>query len=126
MTGRYTLKYVTRGRGYALFSISCGQAEDFDIAYGDLQEKDRKKVAALLEITADYGPGTNVQKWKPLEKGLFEMKSGQIRMPFFYHGTLRNTIVITHIFFKKQRRCPVSELQKARDRKALGERLVPE
>lgn len=39
------------------------------------------------------------------------MKSGENRVPFFYHEKVKDAIVITHIFVKKQQKCPQRELE---------------
>jgi len=47
-------------------------------------------------------------------------------MPFFYHKTLERAIVISHMFIKKKDAWPRTEIQRAYDRKKVGEELKPD
>lgn len=75
---------------------------------------------------AERGRINNPEKCKSIGDGIFEMKSYQWRIPFFYHPVVKTHIVITHMFQKKQNIWPKEELRRALERKAVGEKLRPE
>ncbi|MCD4785380.1 MAG: type II toxin-antitoxin system RelE/ParE family toxin [Candidatus Eremiobacteraeota bacterium] len=125
MSENFKLKYFYEGEKFKICWFDAGQSCDFMPKYMGLEEADKKKVNALIKRTCDHGVGHNKQKWRELETGLFEMKSGQIRMPFFYHKELKGLIVVTHMFVKKRKRCPPEELERACIRKGLGNDLTP-
>jgi len=83
-----------------------------------LQPRDRKRLVALLDSSANYGPPRNSEKCKKIEgtDGLFEFKSFQDRIPWFYDGKEedgRGRIVMTHGFKKKGDRTPRAEMNRA-------------
>ena len=83
-----------------------------------MQERDRRRLIALLDHTALNGPPRNVEKFKKVEgtDGLFEFKSFQDRIPAFYDGNEpdgRGRLVMTHGFRKKGDRMPPGELKRA-------------
>ena len=55
---------------------------------------------------ADEGRIANEEKFGVLDKGLYEFKSFQIRMPFAYDARERGLIVITHGFWKQKEKAP--------------------
>ena len=66
-------------------------------------DKDAKRAFALIQHVADNGPPTNEQLCRSIAtfRGLFELKAGRIRIPFYYRPNLQ--IVLTHVFFKGKR-----------------------
>ena len=105
------LEFLIKDKAFAICWLKMNQSCDFMPMYEKMEEGTRKKVNALIFRTARNGPGPNKQKWRILKTGLFEMKSGQYRIPFFYHKSIPKLIVITHIFKKKQEKCPRGELR---------------
>jgi len=120
-----TLEIFLRGIKYNIAWLNTGQSCDFMPMFKSLGEKERKKINALICYTAKYGPGRNKEKWRLLETGLFEMKSGQNRAVFFYHNEVRRMIVITHLFIKKGKKCPPGEIKRALERKKTGNSIMP-
>lgn len=83
-----------------------------------LQLRDRKRLVALLDHSANHGPPRNREKSKKIEgtDGLFEFKSFQDRIPWFYDSKEsdgRGRIVMTHGFKKKDGPIPPGELRHA-------------
>ncbi len=69
-------------------------------------EGDYKKIIALISYVATEGPPRNEQKCRSSSfTGLFELKAGSYRIPFFYHPDIPHTIILTHLFKK----CPPKE-----------------
>jgi len=114
------------GKQFEICWIDMGQSCDFFPVYVSLLNSDKKKVDAYLFRTANHGITFNPTKWKKEEKGIFAMKLGQIRIPYFYHSIYRKLIVISHMFIKKKDRWHPKEIKRVRDRKALSEKLVPQ
>ena len=102
-----------------------GQSNDFIPMLKNLAEIDQKKIVKLIQYTADCGPGRNKEKWRKIEDGIFEMKSYQYRIPFFYHREVRGMIVIMFMFMKKKDRWAHCELEQARKRIKIGKNLRP-
>lgn len=85
-----------------------------------LQPRDRKRLVALLDFSANHGPPRNPEKCKKIEgtDALFEFKSFQDRVPWFYDGKEsdgRGRIVMTHGFKKKGGPIRAAELKRAED-----------
>ena len=78
-----------------------------------LPERDRKKLMALLRRASQYGPRKNKQKFRKLEGDIFEFKSFQDRLYWFYQPN--NTIVLTHGSRKKADRADRAEIDRATD-----------
>jgi phage-related protein len=101
----------------ALFAIAfareksgaCQACEFFD----SLVQLDKAKLMALFQIAGDHGRFYNREKFGDLKNGLFELKSGQIRMPFAYAKNERRLILITHGFIKKKAKTPKEEIARA-------------
>jgi len=55
----------------------------------------------------------NDEKLKHVQEGLFELKSYQIRIFFFYHVGIRNVVVCAHGIEKKKDKVPQTEIDKA-------------
>jgi hypothetical protein len=73
--------------------------------------KDKKRMLALLQRTADHGPLGNIQKFRQLTRDIFEFKSYQDRVLCFFDGEHR--IVLTHGYKKKQDKADPVEIQRA-------------
>jgi phage-related protein len=90
-------------------SGACPACEFFD----PLSLLEKAKLMALFRIAGDHGAFHNDQKFGDLKNGLFEFKSGQIRMPFAYAKNERGLILITHGFIKKKDKTPKEEITRA-------------
>lgn len=74
------------------------------------------RILALLKLVAerpDSPSGLGEEKTKLLdsESRIMEFKAGQFRIPYFYEKN--HIILCTHMFRKKSRRTPRSEIEKA-------------
>ncbi len=100
-----------RFRILALLQSNSCQVEEY---IKNLDEKDQKKVLALLDRVSDNGPPKNIQKSRKIRisDDIWEFKpTSQIRILWFYDGPGR--IVLTHAFRKKRQDIPVNEVKKA-------------
>lgn len=66
-----------------------------------LSPKEKKKVAALLQRTADHGQIKNKQKSEYIEEGIWEFKASFVRIFYFRDG---DDFILTHGVIKKTRR----------------------
>ncbi|MDO8616836.1 MAG: type II toxin-antitoxin system RelE/ParE family toxin [Dehalococcoidia bacterium] len=112
---------VLIGRRFALYALRKDDGEclvsDF---VANLERPDQKRLVALLDYTKDNGPPKNREKCDRVTDldGLFEFKSYQDRVPWFYDGKDadgRGRIVMTHGFKKKSNRAPTRELRRAEE-----------
>ncbi len=62
---------------------------------------------------AVMGPHSQPERYGDLGDGIYEIKVGQHRIPFFYAG--KGIIVLTHGFFKTTQQAPPAEIRRARD-----------
>lgn len=92
---------------------------DDDCEMDDFMEKllkqkpvEFRKLVRLLQHHGDSDI-RNEEKLKPVQEGLFELKSYQIRVFFFYHCMLRHVVVCTHGIEKKKDKVPPTEIQRA-------------
>lgn len=79
----------------------------------DLSESDQQKITALLLRAAQHGPPNNPEKFKQLEKDLFEFKSYQIRLFCAFRG--KAMLVLTHGVIKKQDKHNKKDLRRAHE-----------
>ena len=126
MKEEYSLELLFRGKKFAVYWLNMSQSLDFKPVYNSLNKNEQNKLNALITLTANAGPGKSKEKWRLLETGLFEMKSGSNRALFIYHDEVRKAIVITHMFIKKQKKCPPRELERARKRREIANRILPD
>jgi phage-related protein len=106
-----TAEVLIRGQWTILAIVQNGSC--FTREYlGGLTEVDRRRAFSLLQFTAELGPRKNREKFNSLGDGLFEFKSYQDRLAWFYDGVSR--IVITHGWKKKRDKAPKSEIDRAR------------
>lgn len=92
-----------------------------------LPDSEQMPLIALIQRIGDYGPAANPQKFKQLRghgSGLLELKSYQHRI-FCFEGVEdpdgKPTLIMTNAFRKKQRRTPLTEIQRANRAKAVYE-----
>ena len=77
----------------------------------NLNESDLTSLLALIKRAGDVGPPKNIQKFRLLRNGIYELKSKQVRIPcFFDKGRI---ILCTHGFIKKGNKTPKREIDKA-------------
>ncbi len=77
-----------------------------------LEGSNCEKLWALLKRIAEYGPPKNIEKFRVLGDGIFEIKSYQVRiLCFFEKGQI---ILLTHGFIKKSPKTPPSEIERAK------------
>lgn len=77
----------------------------------NLEHKDQVKIIQLLKVTADNGTRSNPEKFKKLEKDIWEFKSHQVRLPCFFEKD--KIIVITHGFKKTTNKIPKTQMERA-------------
>lgn len=82
----------------------------------DLSPKMRAKTLRSLQLLREFGPDLREPNTKPLEDGIFELRTIQgseagRSLFFFYEG---QTIVITHGFLKKTQKTPRKEIKRAK------------
>lgn len=82
--------------------------------------RDRAKIVSRIMRMAELGPHSNTERYNDLGDGIFELKVGQHRIPFFYGS--RGVIVLTHGFFKRQQQAPPREVARARELRSLYNR----
>ncbi len=82
--------------------------------FSSLNSSDQVGLVALFQRLADHGEISNEQKFKSLGGGLFEFKSGAIRMLCAYCKKERRVVLLTNAFVKKQQKTPKEEIKRAR------------
>jgi phage-related protein len=109
------MERVTAYRGL-MFTIAFARLKDGRSPgaefYDALPVGEKAKLNNVFRTIADHGRIANPEKFGTLDKGLYEFKSFQIRMPFAY-ARERGLILITHGFFKKRDRAPKEEIERA-------------
>jgi hypothetical protein len=76
-----------------------------------LQEPDRKKIVALLDRTAEFGPPQNLEKFRAVKGDLMEFKSFQDRLFCFFDGP--RVLVLTHGVRKQRNRHSAADIRRA-------------
>lgn len=80
----------------------------------------RAEAGWLLEQLQKYGNGLGRPVVAYLEDGIYELRwqieRNEYRLLFFFSG--RQIVVVTHGFFKKTRRVPKPEIERARELRA--------
>ena len=105
------LKQLYGGSLFAVLAIARSDGSCQVEAYLDrLEERDRKRVAALLKRSADHGPPRNQEKCRKVE-GFWEFKAGQQRIFWCYDPVQRKRIILLHGFTKKTKQTPRQELR---------------
>lgn len=82
-----------------------------------VSRRDHTKIYAAIIEMVRRGPYPNPERYGDLGDGIYEIKVGQHRIPFFYAG--RGIIVLTHGFFKTTQQAPPAEIRRARDLREL-------
>lgn len=102
---------IYSGKKFAIYAITVQNRCPVEEFINTLGESEQKKVVKLLQGSADNGLPVNEEKFKKLEKDIWEFKSHQVRiLCFLDKGRI---IITTHGFLKKRGRTPRSEIEKA-------------
>jgi len=110
-----------RGAKFVLYAVAKEDGEcPVRVFIDGLQPRNRKRLVALLDSSANNGLPRNSEKCKKIEgtDGLFEFKAHQDRILWFYDDKERDgrgRIVMTHGFKKKGDRIRQAELKRAED-----------
>lgn len=96
---------------YVLIGSKCWVREYIE----GLEAQDASRLLPLLLRIEDHGPPKNTEKFKPLEDGIFEIKSYQDRLLCFYDRNKRNSLILTHGVKKKTQKLPKNEIERAID-----------
>ena len=80
---------------------------------------DADAIDAMFEYVGKCGPPRIKTKCRPLGGGVFELKPGAVRLPFFYGEGRRATIIITHGFMKQTRKTPPRERHHAEGQRSI-------
>lgn len=83
----------------------------------DQPRADQKKIVSRIMQMAELGPHRNAERYGDLGEGIYELKVGQHRIPFFCGPP--GVIVLTHGFFKRQDEAPPAEIMRARELRDL-------
>ncbi len=110
-TARRSLIY--QGSCLTLYEVVVDDQHLLQEFIDELSESDQQKIAALLSYSADNGPPRNREKFKQLEKDLFEFKSYQIRIFCAFRG--KSMLVLTHGIKKKKDKHDKKDMQRAHD-----------
>ena len=90
-----------RGAKFDIVLLSETDETEFESFFEGLTEADQKQVDAILERMADHGPILNVEKSRELEDGIYEFKTKNVRILWFYdegrivlisHGKMKNEL----------------------------------
>lgn len=110
------LRRLYAGSKYVVLAYSAGDGAGQVAAYIErLDERDRKRVAALLSYAAEHGPPRNREKClKLVGEEFWEFKAFQQRI-FWCYGRGQQ-IVLLHGFTKKASQTPKAQLEVGRRR----------
>lgn len=97
--------------GYDIYGASENRCLVREFING-LEGSSREKLWAILKRISEHGPPKNIEKFRALGDGMFEIKSYQVRiLCFFEKGQM---IILTHGFIKKSPKTPPSEIERAK------------
>ena len=103
----YSIDFFTRPNGTA----------PFDGYLEGLTPKMQAKTLRSLQLLREFGPTLREPNTKPLEDGIFELRtvlgSDTGRTLFFFFDG--HNIVVTHGFIKKTRKTPREEIERAKE-----------
>ena len=110
------LKQLYAGSTYEVLAYARRDATCQVEAYLDaLDQRDRKRIAALLSWSGDRGPPRNQEKCRKLKRESFwEFKAGQQRIFWCYDPVQRRRIILLYGFTKKTNKTPNQALQAGR------------
>ena len=80
-----------------------------------LQENEQKKIIRLFQLMIEQGEIRNKEKFKQLEKNIFEFKSEPHRvLCFILPGLKKKSFVLTNAFKKEKGKTPKTQIIKAK------------
>lgn len=103
---------IYSGRKFVIYAITLHNRCPVEEFINALSETEQKKVVKLLQFSADYGLPVNEEKFKKLEKDIWEFKSNKARILCFFEK--EKIIITTHGFLKKTGKTPRGEIKKAK------------
>ncbi len=89
------------------------QLEEFLGSFQTPNDRQARKLMALIRWTSRNGAPTNKEKSNSLDDDIFEFKADSLRVLYFYDD--RQVIVCSHGFVKKTQKCPPREKAAAVD-----------
>lgn len=106
---------IATGARFTVLALreNAGKIAQLESFISSLLDKEQRRLFDRIWLAANYGPLTNPTQSKALAgtEGLFELKSGSIRVFYFYWG--RGTMALTHGFVKRTPRTPRQEIERA-------------
>ena len=113
---RIATRQLCEGAAYSVLAYARSDATCQVTAYFDgLEDRDRKRVTALLVRIAEHGPPRNEQKCHKLAgEDFWEFKAHQQRIFWCYDPGRRKRIILLHGFTKKATQTPRRELEAGR------------
>jgi len=80
-----------------------------------LQESEMKKIIRLFQLMLEQGEIKNKEKYKQLEKKIFEFKSEPHRvLCFILPGRKKKSFVLTNAFKKEKGKTPKEEIERSK------------
>ncbi len=70
-----------------------------------------KQISLYIELLAERGKNNPTNITKQLDRNIWELRPGRNRVLYFYY--MNNTYVLLHMFMKKTKKTPKSEIEKA-------------
>lgn len=106
---------ILSGSIFDIYGLAIGDLCPVQEYLLSLDLKDQKQITALITFIAENGPPTNIEKFKPLGEGIFELKtrSGIRILSFFGGSSLPRSLILTHGFPKPKPRTLQQEIRKA-------------
>jgi phage-related protein len=105
------LRVLNNGREFRIFAIEhncqCRVTEFFNEAAAECPD-DFARLVTTMELLADSGPLRNQHVYKPLRRGLHEIKVGALRLVCFQRS---EAILCTHGFIKRTQKMPIEQFK---------------
>ncbi len=101
MLTRLRKKTWLRGRKFTISVVEPEESSSFELFFDSLEERDQNELDALLERMANHGPILNEQKSRQLDDDIYEFKTRNVRVFYFYekgrvvilsHGKMKNEL----------------------------------
>lgn len=106
---------IAKGARFTVLALraTAGEPAQLESFVTSLPDREQRKLLDRLWLAANYGPLMNPTQSKAVAgtEGLFELKSGSVRVFYFYWG--RGNMVLTHGFVKRTPRTPRQEIDRA-------------
>lgn len=82
------------GAKFAIVLLSEAEQFEFERFFEELPQRDQREVDQILELMAEHGPITNIEKSRPLGEGVYEFKTTNVRIFWFYDAD--RVVLISH------------------------------